>query len=177
MNNDALVAALGMDAVAAVHGYRRLVVAEAERRGLRLVSAALTEIVRDGARAHIVDPIDIRLGFRYCPGRPELAGRVLCWSPDHGWSTSHLTVNAPLAHYAGPGATPLLLVPTAPEVVVWAAGEVDGPATPPAGVQLDDDPRAIRRLLGFIDAEHPLRVPQAFRTAGRQPDPLARRTG
>jgi hypothetical protein len=34
MNNDALVAALGMDAVAAVHGYRLHVISEAERRGL-----------------------------------------------------------------------------------------------------------------------------------------------
>jgi hypothetical protein len=41
MNNDALVAALGMDAVAAVHGYRLHVISEAERRGLRLINGAL----------------------------------------------------------------------------------------------------------------------------------------
>lgn len=176
MNNDALVAALGMDAVAAVHGYRRLVVAEAERRGLRLVSEALSETVRDCAHAHIIDPIDIRLSFRHCPGRPELAGRVLCWGPAHGWSVSHRTANAPLAHYAGPGAAPLLLVPTAPEVVVWATGQTAGPATPPTGVELDDDPEAIRRLLGFTDVAHPQPV-RAFRPAARPSDPLARRTG
>ena len=177
MNNDALVAALGRDAVAAVQGYRRLVVAEAARRGLRLVSKALSEIMWDCAQAHIIDPIDIRLSFRHCPDRPELAGRVLCWSPAHGWSVSHRTANAPLAHYAGPGATPLLLVPTAPEVVVWAAGEIDGPTTPPPGVELDDDPLAIRRLLGFIAPTHPLRAHETFRPTARQPDPLARRTG
>jgi hypothetical protein len=38
-------------------------------------------------------------------------------------------------------------VPTAAEVLVWATNGFDGPAAPPAGVDLDDDPRAIRRLL------------------------------
>ena len=33
VNNDALVAALGLDAVAAVHGYRLAVLAEGQRRG------------------------------------------------------------------------------------------------------------------------------------------------
>ena len=172
MNNDALVAALGMDAVAAVGGYRRAVAVEAERQGVRLVSGALSAIVRDCGQAHIVDPIDIRLSFGHCPGRPRLAGRVLCWGPAHGWWLSHRTAGAPLAHFAGPGATPLLLVPTAPEVVLWATGELDGPATPPVGVELDDDPQAVRRLLGFIAAGHRLPSCEAFR-----PDPLARRTG
>ena len=39
MNNNALVAALGSDAVAAVHGYRLEVVDEARLRGLTLRSA------------------------------------------------------------------------------------------------------------------------------------------
>jgi hypothetical protein len=177
MNNDALVAALGMDAVAAVHGYRRLVLREAERRGLRLVSEALSEIVRDCAQAHIIDPIDIRLAFQDCPGRPELGGRVLRWGPAHGWSVVRRNGNPPVSHFAGPGAGPVLLVPTAPEVVAWAAGRLTGPATPPAGVELDDDPRAIRRLLGFIGAERAQPMYKAFLPADRPPRPPTRRAG
>ena len=146
MDNDALVAALGADAVAAVTGYRLSVIAEAERRGLRLIGRTLPD----------EDPLDIRLAFLHCPGRPDLAGRTLRWDPAHGWSLSHRTANAPLSHYAGPRATPLQLVPTVAEVVRWAVGECDGPATPPVGIELDDDPRAIHRLLGFVDtAEQP----------------------
>jgi hypothetical protein len=171
MNNDALVAALGMDAVAAVDGYRRAVVAEAERQGIRLVSGALSAIVRDRGQAHIIDPIDIRLGFGHCPGRPELAGRELRWDPAHGWSISHGTAGGPLAHYAEPGSAPLLLVPTAPEVVLWATEEIDGPVAPPTGVELDDDPRAVRRLLAFIRAASHWHSGEAF-----SPDPLAHRT-
>ena len=177
MNNDALVAALGMDAVAAVHGYRSQVLVEAERRGLRLVSQALTEVVvKVCTQVHIIDPIDIRLTFRHCPGRPDLAGRTLCWNPEHGWSVSHRTAGAPLAHLAGPDAAPLQLVPTVAEVVTWAAGEFDGPSTPPVGVDLDDDPVAIRRLLGFIDADRPRHGTEAFRPTLAM-DPLDRRTG
>ena len=74
MNNDAMVAALGADAVAAVHGYRLQVIAEAERRGLRLVSEALCGVVRLAADVClVVDPIDIRLTFGHVsrPGRPH----------------------------------------------------------------------------------------------------------
>jgi hypothetical protein len=35
--------------------------------------------------------------------------------------------------------------------VDWATGEFDGPATPPVGIELDDDPEAIHRLLGYLD--------------------------
>jgi hypothetical protein len=98
-----------------------------------------------------IDPIDIRLTFLHCPGRADLAGRTLRWCPAHGWSVSHRTANAPLSYYAGPVATPLLLVPAAPEVVDWATGEFDGLATPPVGVDLDDDAEAIHRLLGYLD--------------------------
>ena len=52
------------------------------------------------------------------------------------------------------------MVPTAVEVVRWAAGAIDGPAAPPFGIELDDDPRAIQRLLAMATA-----------------DPVARRTG
>jgi hypothetical protein len=140
VNNDALVAALGRDAVTAVASYRELVVAEAARQGLRLVGGPL------------VDPIDIRLRVEPCRRRPWLAGRLLCWAPATGWSITHRT-GAPQAYYAGPSATPLSMVPTATEVVRWAAGAIDGPAAPPFGVELDDDPRAIQRLLAYATAD------------------------
>jgi hypothetical protein len=150
VDNDALVAALGRDAVAAVTCYRELVAAEGARRGLRLIGGAL------------VDPTDIRL--RVGPSRrmPWLTGRLLCWGPATGWSITHRAGDLS-AYYAGPAATPLQLVPTAVEVVRWAAGAIDGPAVPPVGVELDDDPRAIQRLLAFI--------------AAARPDPAVRRTG
>lgn len=153
MNNDALVAALGRDAAIAVRAYRLHVIREAERRGLRLVEEAVPDAAQGFAEARTVDPIDIRLTFLHCPGHAELAGRRLRWSPEHGWSLSHRAANAPLAYYAGPQATPLLLVPPAQDVVDWAIGEFDGPARPPVGVELDDDPEAIRRLLDPVDVE------------------------
>jgi hypothetical protein len=154
VNNDALFAALGVDAGAAVNGYRLDVIFEAERRGLRLVSRAPSEVVQVSAEIDNAEPIDIQLAFLHCPGHPELAGRTLRWDPARGWSSSHCAANAPLSYYAGPGASPLLLVPTAHEVVEWAIGACDGPATAPVGIDLDDDPEAIRRLLSFI---HPQR--------------------
>ena len=63
VNNDALVAALGRDAVTAVACYRERVVAEAARQGLRLVGGPL------------VDPIDIRLRIGPSRRRPWLTGR------------------------------------------------------------------------------------------------------
>jgi hypothetical protein len=39
------------------------------------------------------------------------------------------------------------MAPTEVEVVRWAAGTIDGPAAPPFGIELDDDPLAIQRLL------------------------------
>ena len=139
VNNDALVAALGQDAVTAVTCYRELVVAEAAAQGLRLIGGPL------------VDPIDIRLRVGPCRHRPWLAGRLLCWGPATGWSITH-RAGEPCAYYAGPSATPLWLVPPAVEVVRWAAGAIDGPAAPPVGVELDDDPRAIQRMLAFVAA-------------------------
>jgi hypothetical protein len=167
VNNDALFAALGVDAGAAVNGYRLDVISEAERRGLRLVSEAHPDVVQVFAEIGNADPIDIRLTFLHCPGRPELAGRTLRWGPAHGWSLSHRAANAPLSYYAGPGASPLLLVPTAPEIVEWAIGACDGPATAPAGIELEDDPEAIRRLLSFIHPQRRLRASEAFQLAAR----------
>jgi hypothetical protein len=66
-----------------------------------------------------------------------------------------------------PGASPLLLVPTAPEIVEWAIGACDGPATAPAGIELEDDPEAIRRLLSFIHPQRRLRASEAFQLAAR----------
>jgi hypothetical protein len=51
VNNDALVAALGPDTVAAaVHGYRLAVIREAERRGLTLVSEPLSAVIQLSCR-------------------------------------------------------------------------------------------------------------------------------
>jgi len=71
MDNNALVAALGSDAVAAVHGYRLEVVDEARSRGLTLRS------VSAGAGS---DPIDVRLVFADGPAG-VLTGQVLTWGP------------------------------------------------------------------------------------------------
>ena len=67
VNNNALVAALGSDAVAAVHGYRLEVVEEARLRGLTLRSAP----TGPGA-----DPLDVRLVFADGPAG-ALTGQVL----------------------------------------------------------------------------------------------------
>ena len=150
MNNDALIAALGMDAVAAVHGYRLAVADEAAERGIYLVSEPLSGVVAvcPGVCV-IVDPIDIRLAFGHAGGRRGLAGRTLIWGPEHGWAISHRTAGGPLCFHAGPGASPLDLIPTPPQVLDRAVGELDGNGVPPAGVDLDEDPEAIQRLLGF----------------------------
>ncbi|MHA6781099.1 hypothetical protein ACVGOW_08890 [Pseudonocardia saturnea] len=169
MDNDALVAALGMDAVAAVTGYRSRVISEAGRHGLRLVAEPNTNFVEeDCAEGREVDPIEIRLRFVHCPGRAELAGRTLRWCPARGWSLSHYSANAPLSYYAGPDASPIRLVPAAPAVLDWATGAGDGPATPPVGVELDEDPEAIRRLHSFADRrDDPFSVaPDAFQPTG-----------
>ena len=162
MNNDALVAALGMDAVAAVHGYRHAVRAEATHRGLCLISQPLSDVVAvSPGVCVIVDPIDIRLAFVHARGS-NLTGRTLTWNPEHGWAMSHRTASGPLCFYAGPGAGSLDLVPTPPQVLDWAVGELDGNGMPPARVDLDDDPEAIRRLLGFLDQSSDFSGVEAF---------------
>ena len=85
MNTDALVAALGADASAAVHRNRLDVMSEARRCGPRRVD----------------EPLARRVIGRSAPA----------------------------------------------EVLDRATSGFDGPAAPPAGVDLDDDPRAIQRLL------------------------------
>ncbi|WP_214370585.1 hypothetical protein [Pseudonocardia sp. H11422] len=174
MNNDALVAALGMDAVAAVHGYRAAVISEATRRGLRLVSGSLSDVVQPAVGVYIVGPLDIRLTFRRGPGRADLDGRALQWSPEHGWSLCRPSTQLPVRYYAGPRAVPLQLVPTAPDVLDWAIADPDRPtsrcsALPPDGVALDDDPAALHRLIDFIDPHRRSHAYRAFRTPDRPP--------
>jgi hypothetical protein len=172
MNNDALVAALGMDAVAAVHGYRLAVCAEATQRGLCLISQPLSDVVAvSPGTCVIVDPIDIRLAFMRTRGS-DLTGRTLAWNPEHGWAMSHRTASGPLCFYARPRAEPLDLVPTPPQVLDWAVGELHGSGVPPARVDLDEDPEAIRRLLGFLDRRSAFSTVEAYvpapPRAGRQ---------
>jgi hypothetical protein len=172
MNSYALVAALGMDAVAAVRGYRLQVISEAQRRGLSLVSEALSDVVQLPVGALLVDPINIRLIFSHIPDRADLAGRVLRWSPAHGWSSLRGGAYAPISYYAGSDATPLDLVPTAAEVMEWAIGDLGTPWTggsrPPTGVELDDGPEAIHRLLSFMHPPGYARVDKAFSPLHRQ---------
>lgn len=162
MNNDALVAALGPDTVAAVHGYRLAVIREADRRGLALVSEPLSAVMQMSATGGVVvDPVDIRLTCRAKPGLP-LAGRALRWCPAEGWSIARSRLDPPARYFAGPGATPLQLVPTAAEVITWACAQPAGSNQPPCGLELDDDVTAIHRLIGFVDRQHPMSLHQAY---------------
>lgn len=163
MDNNALVAALGPDAVAAVHGYRLAVLAEAERRGLRLVSGAVSGVApTPGGGFVVIDPIDIRLTFLHSRHRPDLAGTTLTWGPARGWSSSHRTASGPLRSYAGPAATASDLVPTPFQVLDWASTDARCAAAPPVGVELDDDPVVIRRLLDFTDPQRGCPATGAF---------------
>jgi hypothetical protein len=141
VNNNALVAALGSDAAAAVHGYRLAVVQEARVRGLTLRTA------RTGPGT---DPIDIRLVFADGPAAP-LTGVVLAWGPQRGWSTTGTADPGP-RYLAGPLAWPLDLVPTPSDVLRRIIAGECGSKVPPLDVELDDDPAAIRRLLRFATA-------------------------
>ena len=123
MNNNALVAALGSDAVAAVHGYRVAVVDEARGRGLTL---------RPARTSATTDPIDIRLVFADGPGG-ALPGQVLTWGPQRGWAMARAAADPSPRHLAGPLARPLDLVPTAADVLDRVTGGRHGRAAPPAG--------------------------------------------
>jgi hypothetical protein len=85
---------------------------------------------------------------------------------------SHRTASGPLCFYARPRAEPLDLVPTPPQVLDWAVGELHGSGVPPARVDLDEDPEAIRRLLGFLDRRSAFSTVEAYvpapPRAGRQ---------
>jgi hypothetical protein len=161
VNNEALVAALGPDTVAAVHGYRLAVIREAGRRGLTLLSEPLSAVIQLSAGCVVVDPVDIRLTFRTAPGF-KLAERALRWCPADGWSIARHRLDPPARYFAGPGANPLQLVPTPEEVVDWACAQPIGSNEPPRGVGLDDDVAAIQRLLGFVDQLHPMSLNQAY---------------
>ena len=160
MNNGALVVALGMNVAAAVNGYRAAVISEAARRGLRLVSGSLSDVAWTAAGVAIVDPIDIRLTFRRGLGRADLDGWALQWSPEHGWSMCCPSTHLPVRYYAGPRAVPMHLVPRVADVLDWAISVLDSPssrhnALPPDGVDLDDDPAALRRLNDFYRPASP----------------------
>jgi hypothetical protein len=155
VNNNALVAALGSDAVAAVHGYRLAVVEEARVRGLTL---------RPARTAAGTDPIDIRLVFADGPAAP-LTGQVLAWNPERGWSTTGSPTDPSSRYLAGPLARPLDLVPTPADVLHRVTGGARGSKVPPLDVELDDDPVAIRRLLRFATARRD-RSPDALSLSG-----------
>lgn len=162
MNNDALVAALGPDTVAAVHGYRLAVIRAAERRGLTLVSEPLSAVMQlSPGGCVVVDPVDIRLTFQATPGL-ALTGRALRWCPAQGWSIARSRLHPPVRYLAGPGATPLHLVPTAAEVLDWACAQPAGCTEPPTRLELDDDVAAIHRLLTFVDRRHPMSMHEAY---------------
>jgi hypothetical protein len=174
MNNDALIAALGVDAVAAVRGYRAAVVTDAARRGLVLTSSVLRDPARTTTGTRVIDPVDIGLTFARGGVRTDLCGRLLRWSPATGWSSRVPADPASTRYYAGPDAVPLSLVPTAPQVLDWAVSGLDTvPARhstrPPSGVDLDDDPAALRRLIDFIDPPRLAHAHQVLRLPDRAP--------
>jgi hypothetical protein len=77
----------------------------------------------------------------------------------------------PDRHLAG-----LYALPEPPHLLDWATDRRDGANTPPVGVDLDDDPAAICRLLAFIDPTRRVPLYDAFapssppnRTVGSQP--------
>lgn len=161
MNNDALVAALGPDTVAAVHGYRLAVIRQAECRGLTLASEPLSGVMQLAGGCVVVDPVDIRLTIR-ATSRHALTGWALRWCPAEGWSLAASRLDPPARYLAGPGATPLQLVPTAADVVDWTCAQPAGSTEPPTGVEFDDDVTAIDRLLRFVDRQHPMSLHQAY---------------
>jgi hypothetical protein len=157
MNNHALIAALGPDAVDTVHGYRVAVLAEAERRRLCLAAEAVPVDAAVTPRGFAgIGAVAIRLAFIYCRSRPDLAGRTLQWGPEQGWSMSHRLANRPLCYYARSVTEPPQLVPSPPELLDWAVAEPSGGAYPPATGQLDNNADAIERLLKFVDPVHSL---------------------
>ena len=155
MNKYALIAALGPDAVDAVHGYRVAVLAEAKRRWLCLAAEAAPLDAAVAPRGFAgIEAIDIRLAFVYCRGRPDLAGRTLQWGPEQGWSMSHRLANRPLCYYARSVTEAPQLVPSPPELLDWAVAEPSGGAYPPATGRFDNNADAIKRLLRFVDPVH-----------------------
>ena len=162
MDNNALMAALGMDAVAAIRGYCSAVVADAARRGLRLGAGSFSGPVR----SRVADPLDIRLTV-HDTDRSELAGRALGWSAASGWWLRCHGPRDRVWFYAGRTAHPLHLVPTPPAVVDWATagpGVLTRHADSPTGVDLEDDPAALHRLIAFLDPHRRLHAGRAVRT-------------
>jgi hypothetical protein len=115
----------------------------------------------------VTDPIDIRVNI-IGPVDTELAGSTLAWSPSQGWS---LTPPAAVPRfYAGPAAAPLDLIPLPAEVLDWATNGAVGD-DPPVGIELDDDPDALRRLLAFIGPRRRVPLFQGFAPGSRPAGP------
>ena len=94
----------------------------------------------------------------------------MCWCPAEGWSSARHRLDPPARYFAGPGATPLQLVPTPGQVLDWVCAQPAGSTEPPTGLELDDDVAAIHRLLGFVDPQHPLPLHQAYLPGAAAPD-------
>ena len=92
----------------------------------------------------------------------------------HGGQAASGACPAERAVLCGPdGPSPLHLVPTRLEVIVWAtAGPCSfaGSAQSPAGVDLEDDP-ALQRLIAFVDSHQCVRVLAEIEDQLNQQDP------
>ncbi|MDQ3579998.1 MAG: hypothetical protein M3443_20855 [Actinomycetota bacterium] len=128
MHSDALVAALGVETVAAVHGYRLDVIAEARRRRLSLVSEAPSDLAPpfDGD-LRVSDTAHIRLIILE---GPDGGGARLRWKPDTGWWLARPGANPDRNSYVPADALGFDLVPAAPALLDWVARELHGAQLP-----------------------------------------------
>ncbi len=111
--NDASVAAHGIDAIAAVRGYRVQVIAEAARRGQLLVTVSPSVPVPASPDACLlIGPVEIRLMIPPSRGRDDPARRMLGWSPAHEWAVAQSATRPPFAYHADDCDRPVELVPT-----------------------------------------------------------------
>ncbi|MBA3367355.1 MAG: hypothetical protein H0T99_01545 [Geodermatophilaceae bacterium] len=128
MHSDALVAALGVETVAAVHGYRLEVIAEARRRGLSLVSEAPSDLLSPFAGDFgLSDTADIRLIILE---GPDGGGARLRWKPDTGWWLARPGANPDRNSYVPADALGFDLVPAASALLDWVARKLHGAHRP-----------------------------------------------
>ncbi len=128
MHSDALVAALGVETVAAVHGYRLEVIAEARRRGLSLVSEAPSDLLSPFAGDFgLSDTADIRLIILE---GPDGGGARLRWKPDTGWWLARPGANPDRNSYVSADALGFDLVPAASALLDWVARKLHGAHRP-----------------------------------------------
>ncbi len=122
MSSSARVAAYTVHAIATVHRYRLEVIAEARRRGLRLVSEAPSDLTQPLAGdCLVIDTADIRLIILDGPGG---GGARLRWNPDTGWWLARPGTDAHRNSYARADASPLDLLPPAQALLDWVAEEL-----------------------------------------------------